>query len=271
MASSNRGQSYRKALKQEPSAPQQSQKLAIPQIRFIFRLSEVKCIKPSVNSLGDWRPATTTNRFTITSSQLYLWQDGITSRIYEQDQLALYGRYHTFTVFVDRLPQSLLAVHCDVTKVDVNQLERGWSRIGFDHLPNNISFVESPAFDYERLAAPADGASWFPQLVPHQFNWKPQYDHVEGDAVPVSGGLAGRLSLLLALALLSGIPERSEWIVENCFRRGWWIPHPFITDVDEGRTAERGVIATVYLDPQGSSEDTLRRFELAEFGAIFAS
>jgi hypothetical protein len=77
--------------------------------------------------------------------------------------------------------------------------------------------------EYSELAAPADGSSWMPQVLPHVYNYdnSPNRRPLSGEP----GGLCGNLSLLIGMEAFSADVNNAEAVVSECFGLNEWKRH----------------------------------------------
>jgi len=129
-----------------------------------------------------------------------------------------------------------------------------WHHLRFHHAPGNISIVDH-AGEEDYLAGSNARCPWRKQIIPQAYE-------CQDDNAGESGGLAGNRPILIALVAFSC--SRSE--LHNVLTRdeSWknrnWIRHERRT----GRREKRGMVVTVYYDPEnaaGSTYANLRAFE----------
>jgi hypothetical protein len=140
--------------------------------------------------------------------------------------------FEVASVFFQARQDNFLAVSKDCTKCDIADEIPGWTQIGFHHNSRYMSEVDIVG-ERDLLAAPADGSSWMPQVVPEVYN----YDkNPEVGFTGEPGGLCGKLSLLIAMAAFSAEVHYAENVVATCFRFGIWKRHQF--EIGIGRMSD---------------------------------
>jgi hypothetical protein len=94
----------------------------------------------------------------------------------------------------------------------------------FNSLAPGLSYIEPAAGSKLTLFAPADNRTWMPQVLPEVYNYDSKSPRAKEYKGP-SGGLCGRLSVLIGMAAFSAEEEDAENIVQTCF--GWqrWVEH----------------------------------------------
>jgi hypothetical protein len=172
-----------------------------------------------------WFPPNRAKMFRRHNGNLYRWRA-------EETQL-LEGfqrpekKFEVASVFFQTRTDNFLAVFKDCTKYNISEGDLGWSQVGFHHNHGLVSEVDL-AGEHDQLAAPADGSSWLPQVIPEVYN----YDkNPTAKRVGESGGLCGKLSLLIAMAAFSAEESYAENVVSKCFRHGVWKKHQFDTGI----------------------------------------
>lgn len=177
-----------------------------------------------------WFPPNRAKMFKRHRGNVYRWRVG------ESQLLEGYRRpeknFDVASVFFQASQDNFLAVAKDCTKCDIADETPGWTQIGFHHLPRYMSEVDIVG-ERDQLAAPADGSSWMPQVVPEVYNFD---RNPEGRFTGVSGGLCGKLSLLIAMAAFSAEVRNAESVVSRCFGLGIWRKHQF--DMGIGRMSD---------------------------------
>ncbi|KAN0099623.1 hypothetical protein V8E51_013398 [Hyaloscypha variabilis] len=129
-----------------------------------------------------------------------------------------------------------------------------WQPLSFFH-DHDISYVDH-AGDQEFLAVRT--ATWIEQLLPRVYR-----RHQHGG--PAHGGLAGLLPIIIALVAFSctNITELYRVLIDD---RSWsghrWRPH----ERESGRFEGRGMVVTVFLDPENPVGSTMERVRQIEDG-----
>jgi hypothetical protein len=172
-----------------------------------------------------WFPPNRAKMFKRRNGNLYRWRAEETQLV--EDIQRPEKKVEVASVFFQVRTDNFLAVFKDCAKYNISEEDIGWSQVGFHHNPGLVSEVDL-AGQYDQLAASADGSSWLPQVIPGVYN----YDrNPAAKRVGKSGGLCGRLSLLIAMAAFSAEESFAENVVSKCFRHGVWKKHQFETGV----------------------------------------
>ena len=159
---------------------------------------------------------------------LLRWADGRIMEVPANDPLQgvdLHKHiYRAATIFTQQ-PDTphLLAVPFDARIKSVQEYQRGWQHITFDH--NRVENSDSSAYySYvsdrgaeQRIAAPAL-LPWMDQLL------SPWYDCVPRHASRTQAGLIGQLPLIFALAAFSA-PPKSLRVLLSSIQPGKWMHH----------------------------------------------
>ncbi|KAL9612697.1 MAG: hypothetical protein Q9167_002733 [Letrouitia subvulpina] len=184
--------------------------------------------------------------------------------------------YQVSTVFT-QYPDTphLLPVGFDAEKRNVSELPGGWKPLSFRHHSAAISnrngtYSSVETFgDRQKLAAPGS-PDWIPQLLDTIYDYKSTLD-ARGEPIPPnteSAGLIGNLPILLAMAAFSTPENRLVQVMTENIRPGKWIHHTY----PDGHIQFRGMVVTVYLDPnnkKGSTEALLKKLEDGYFGPFY--
>jgi len=170
-----------------------------------------------------WSPPNRAKMFTRHAGNLYRWRMG------ESEQLENYTgpkkKFAVTSLFFQAKQNNFVAINKDCTRCDVAAETFGWSYIGFEHNSGNLSEV-CIAGSHDLLAAPADGSSWMPQVLPHVYN----YDTKSPWTKPPPGspgGLCGSLSLIVGMAAFSAEARNAESVISSCFGLRQWRKHQF--------------------------------------------
>jgi hypothetical protein len=129
-----------------------------------------------------------------------------------------------------------------------------WQPLSFFH-DRDISYINH-AGDQEFLAV--RNATWIEQLLPRVYRRRQH-------GGPAQGGLAGLLPIIIALVAFSctNMVELYRILIED---KAWsghrWRPH----ERESGRFEGRGMVVTVFLDPQNPHGSTMERVHEIEDG-----
>ncbi|KAI9829684.1 MAG: hypothetical protein M1819_006055 [Sarea resinae] len=216
---------------------------------------------------GWWLPPNEPKAIRTLESSWYLWKNGDAVQAQAaalQLQLTLVSEH---TVFYHEETGHLLANAYDARHMHRDDI--AWQPLAFQHL-DGMSRVAVPE-DHPRLAAPGDSNTWLGQLLPPVYNWQPTRFN---EAPPVSKGLCGQLSILVAMAAFSCPPSSIPTIMKSCFKAGnFWGRHNASTG-RIAKTPRRGFVVSVYVDPTPanagiSSQDKIQAFENGVYGPLF--
>ncbi|KAL8966994.1 MAG: hypothetical protein Q9183_003118 [Haloplaca sp. 2 TL-2023] len=160
-----------------------------------------------------------------------------------------------------------LAVPFDAETRHVAEVYGGWKTLSFNHIYSPGTNTTCSAIDLagesQRLAAPGSNA-WLPQLVPRIYNFDANFAASQAP----SGGLTGSLPILFALPAFSAQPDWLVQVLTGHLRPNQWIPH----NHPHGCNGERGMVVTVYLDPnnkQGSNKPMLDALASGHWGPFY--
>lgn len=172
-----------------------------------------------------WFPPNVREMFTRRNGNLYRWRKWgseivISPRPEKKVEVA--------SVFFQARLDNFVGVFKDCTRHDIAKEDFGWSHLAFHHNHGRISEVDL-AGEKDVLAAPANGSSWMPQVLPEVYNY-PIRDPSKSFAGEY-GGLCGKLSLLIAMAAFSASEQHAEVVVAKCFQFGEWTKHQFETGI----------------------------------------
>jgi hypothetical protein len=230
-----------------------------------------------------WLPPNRAKMFKRRLGNVYRWRMGESQLL--DDYIRPQKKFAVTSLFFQARQNNFVAVNKDCTRFDVADEVIGWAQIGFAHLPGNLSEVMIGG-EYDELAAPADGSSWMPQVLPRVYNYDKSPNRIPLPGGP--GGLCGGLSLLIGMAAFSADVNYAEDVVSKCFRLNEWKKHEFETGI--GRTyypplmkyletfslqrkgyEGRGVVVSIYLDPEAErvTANHLKAFERGAYGPIF--
>ena len=203
-------------------------------IKFFFQIDELTH-KPGragqANNQRHWWPSEHSDACDRIPGLLYCWNHGQVHQVLRdssnqvafKSSLPLHDRTAVFTQFPDTL--HFLAVGYD--EEDTNEYcDKGWQELGFSHgrspiNPNSGLSTLEIVGSKPHLIAP--GASWIKELFPEQYQYHPQ--HPNESPPPESAGLAGKLTLILAIIAFSCSPEKLEYVLKRSLTRGEWNPH----------------------------------------------
>ncbi|TVY34525.1 hypothetical protein LOCC1_G007808, partial [Lachnellula occidentalis] len=164
--------------------------------------------------------------------------------------------YSAATVFFCNPFDQFFTARGDASTRDMSSPEDWWQPLGFRH-DNSISRADH-AGDYEHLAVRS--ASWINQLVPSAY--RRQSNHGSNQ-----GGLGGLLPIVIALIAFS-CTDHDELYRVLIHDRAWagnvWTPH----ERNTGRISRRGLVCTVFLDPENTQGSTNETVEAVEEGNI---
>ncbi|KAL9023975.1 MAG: hypothetical protein Q9180_008035, partial [Flavoplaca navasiana] len=217
-----------------------------------------------------WAPPNHKNAYLRdkTSAQLYRWIGGRMTNITAGNLNRKYSTYAVATIFT-QWPDTthLLAVTFDAEKKDVAEEYGGWKVLSFDYVtrPGTQSIYSSVsvAGDKQQLAAPGS-TTWVDQLLPAVYNYDPRPNR----PAPVSAGLIGHLALLFALPAFSAQHSSLSQVLMSCMRPNRWHKH----QLPHGHEKERGMVVTVFLDPDnknGSTKSLLDRLQNGGYGPFY--
>jgi hypothetical protein len=179
-----------------------------------------------------WFPPNRAKMITRRTGNLYRWSMGESQLV--DDMPRPEKKVEVASVFFQAKQDNFVATLKDCTQHNIVDEDVGWSYIGFRHNSGNLSEVDVGGERF-LLAAPADGSSWMPQVLPKVYNYdtkSPSAREFRG----APGGLCGRLSLLIAMAAFSAEVNHAEAVVSHCFGVGEWRKHQFATGI--GRMCE---------------------------------
>jgi hypothetical protein len=168
-----------------------------------------------------WFPPNRAKMFKRQKGNVYRWRAGHSQLLegYRRPE----KNFHVASVFFQAKQNNFLAVFKDCTKSDIADETPGWTQIGFHHHSGYMSEVDLFG-ERDQLAAPANGSTWMPQVVPEVYNYdKNPALRFTGEP----GGLCGKLSLLIAMAAFSAEVRNAENVVATCFGLGIWRKHQF--------------------------------------------
>jgi hypothetical protein len=171
-----------------------------------------------------WFPPNRAKMFKRQKGNMYRWRVGQSQLLdgYRRPEKS----FEVASVFFQAQQDNFLAVFKDCTKCEIHEETHGWAQIGFHH-SGYMSEVDIGG-ERDTLAAPANGSTWMPQVVPEVYN----YDkNPEFPCPGESGGLCGKLSLLIAMAAFSAGVRNAENVVSTCFGLGIWRKHQFETGI----------------------------------------
>ncbi|KAI9775431.1 MAG: hypothetical protein M1839_001126 [Geoglossum umbratile] len=259
---------------------------------FFFQVSELslnQTYTPGADGLlGYWVPPNNREAFVIRYGPLCYWEDGAVScylpagstPTYIKNAVPGIEEISTASAFIQQQTGRLLAVPLNVAVSDLRSALHGWMTVGFHHLYpdnspagsagsaphvgiHNLSCLDYTA-DQDRLAAPGS-RTWVDELLPAVYDYQTPAPNTP---LPVSGGLCGKLPLILALLAFSSREEMTDRVLCNSFKRKYYQPHGYPT----GRNVlDRGIVASVYTNPWSlvSRRPYLEGFESGAYGPIF--
>ncbi|KAI9839049.1 MAG: hypothetical protein M1837_002267 [Sclerophora amabilis] len=244
-------------------------------LSFVFRIDPLapdysRQPKRAYPPQGYWGPPTLPNAYARTTGNLHRWRDGFVTPILHTDPAyisytqATLELYSVMSLFAQVQTNNILGIERDCMQINMDRWGIDWTPLSFRHVGgmSSVELYENNA----HLSAPAT-PNLMPQLLPEVYNYY-QCSQDVGLGPPLQEGLCGKLSLLLALAAFSGPPEMLDSILTGCLRPGRWNSH----SLHHGRTPERGLIVSVYLDPSPNALSTvtlLKGLEEGEFGAFY--
>lgn len=251
--------------------------IPVPSPSFIVKIQEISPnyqFQPSrapENPNGFFVPPDRKTAFYEGDPTFFRWQRGRISTLPDaSDHLT---RYSAATIFSQQEDTDhLLAVNINALLNDVASYPPGWRVLSFDYVSeqnSNSTYSSINVLGEERhLAAPGSPA-WMGQLLPHVYNYQPTTPN--GRPIPsptTSAGLTGSLPILIGLAAFSAPKKSLTAVLSTSIMAGAWKRHNQPT----GRTPERGMVVTVYYDPNNphSTKDILDRLESGVFGPFYA-
>lgn len=189
---------------------------------FVFKIDSITTEDPDPDPVyGFWRPSRDTRRFQRTPSPyLYRWTHGVVEQVSDPGHLT---QYSVASVFYQAETGRFLAVPYDCEKQIHDRAGRAWRQLSFEYRNNNnISILGCSGFGESVLAA-AGSPPWMPELLPSV------YDRLSTSGRPEHGdrgGLAGSLSLLIALTAFAWEPAYMIAGINLSFKIPHWISYP---------------------------------------------
>jgi hypothetical protein len=171
-----------------------------------------------------WLPPNHRDHYKIKrEGNLYRWDTEGSKRVPQFSRKTL-SLYSTASVFIQARQDNFLVIDQDCRERDVVELDCGWSQLGFNHhMSSGLSEARFYGRDHPYLAAPANGSTWMPQVVPATYN-RPIAGPRRCEVLPpLTGGLCGRLAIILALVAFSADVASVERVIANGFRLGRWL------------------------------------------------
>ena len=172
---------------------------------------------------GLWCPPRKKGSFRQVGEKIWLkWKDGRVERV--QGTFTLGPEFGAVTIFTQHPEERLVAVNFDTTKKDVSLNEHtDWPGLHFKHksIGGKVGSLVDPYEDKRQLAAPAS-SNWMPQILPTGYRWTSS-NGGNGAQNPESGGLAGKLPVLLALAAFAARPSQVKEVMLNAVRPNRWV------------------------------------------------
>jgi hypothetical protein len=156
--------------------------------------------------------------FTRRNGNVFRWLNGVSYLLEDPPRLKDKERLEIASVFfLPRLDNFVVSIR-DCTREDISEGDVGWAQIMFNKVAPGLSYVEPAAAANFHLLAPADGTTWMPQVLPAVYNY-PSDRPYDGP----SGGLCGKLSVLIGMAAFSADEAHAEEVVQSSF--GWqqWV------------------------------------------------
>ena len=195
---------------------------------FVFKVDSVTTGDPDPDPVnGYWRPSRHITGFQRTPSPgLLRWANNTITPVTVSDPRSL-KQYSVASMFYQSETGRFLAVPYDCQIQISDRYGRAWRQLDFEYRnDNNISILKCDEFGQPVLAA-AGSPSWMPELLPSVYDRTSQHDPPEhGDR----GGLAGSLSLLVALAAFAWEPEKMIQGMTYSFKVPVWKSHNGPTD-----------------------------------------
>jgi hypothetical protein len=208
------------------------------QLRFLFQVDSIEPKNGSSieGSFYDWMPPSHTQDYELTrsvpnpSSPWYSW----TSSTVAIQPPASPGspppetvEENTTTLFWDFRTSRYYGVSTDCRDQDVATFEEeghpaGWKTLAFSYIQQNGRHLTLVHFfgENEGLGAPAS-ASWMPQFLPSTSALPPSRPRRQ----PGNTKLVGKISLLVALAALSGDFDKLPEVMRQAFKPPYWRHH----------------------------------------------
>ncbi|KAH0542287.1 hypothetical protein FGG08_003314 [Glutinoglossum americanum] len=236
---------YKKLSSAAFSQPQRAaQDVPVPpeipsQFSFLFQVSP---LNPNYNYQirradlsGGWLPPNEPRSFTRESGPLYRWTDGVVDCINQNPEmppnLSAWGGipYSEASAFIQPETGKMLAVPFDVAIDNLRLSPYEWQTVGFHHFHTdnssggsasaaphtgvrNLSCIDF-AGEEPRLAAPGN-TEWVDELLPRVYDYQ-----ASTPSPPESGGLCGKLTLILSLMAFSCTPQLLDGVLRYSFGR----------------------------------------------------
>ncbi|KAH8592835.1 hypothetical protein B0O99DRAFT_689384 [Bisporella sp. PMI_857] len=245
---------------------------AWPQTSFLFVVNELPInedsgVTPRYDENGRWLPPLLSNAFAPQiPGRVYRWTDGAITRAdgYEwfqgegwTPQRLRLDSYRTTAMFYCNPWTQHLMAECDPSREDMitaDHPNNRWWPFTFRHR----GALSDVTYGTEEQYLAGSSARWINHLGLND------YVHQESET-PLADGLAGNLATVIALIAFSC--RRSDWHDILMHDRAWWNYRWRGHNRRHGRTEQRGLVATVYYDPentQGSTRDNLYAIEWNE-------
>lgn len=197
---------------------------------FLINIDSIACEYPDADPLnGFWRPPRESTAFGTTStSGLYRWFNGTLTGVRSFIHHSSLNRFSVVSVFYQSDTRRFLAIPTDCRDATTDGARHRWRQVGFEYPHNNnISILGCEAANNQNILAAPGSPTWMPQLLPAIYDRTPDLDGPEHDD---SGGLAGSLALLIALAAFSIDPADMIDGIRHSFQVPQWRPHDGPTD-----------------------------------------
>jgi hypothetical protein len=171
-----------------------------------------------------WFPPTYLNQFRRQYGNLYRWRMGKSEQV--EDIGRPKDKYDIASVFFQARQDNFVVTNVNCARRDVETEDHGWGYVQFHHLKGNVSEVDFVGSHFG-LAAPACGSTWMPQVLPKVYDYETRGPR----ARETSGGLCGKLAILIGMAAFSAEETNAEAVVSQYFGLDTWKHHQYDTGI----------------------------------------